>query len=337
MKKDLLLFEKYLKSIVNNVIVETHDESNHPGRYYILRGLYFYVDDDRMYLADKSTGELSPNMSVEFPSTNEISAIWTSRTQEYDDENIKGIELKNLDFDEKMKNAIKYGKYLQANNQEIANIGTLNPIIFYSRKYRAPSLGGFIISSEYPESIEGPTTLIDPIPGNKIYFQQSAFKKGKEFGIRLDLSTYGEELNLKDFGINQNMLRLPKTFNIGDFFEENSAIPKNIDKASFVEMIKEFIKKGGKINKVSVIASTSKVPAGHVDNDTNKSKWIDVKDFDTVVNGNNDDNTGNLQLTKAKSFNTYSHLKKHIPELTSAPYVLKANGPSGEYVHVRFE
>ena len=337
MKKDLLLFERKLKSIVNKVMLENHDSSNHPGRYYILRGLYFYVDDDRMYLADKTTGELSPNMSVEFPSTNEISAIWTSKTEEYDDENVKGIELKNLDFDEKMRNALKYGKYLQSNNQEIANIGTLSPLIFYSRKFRAPSLGGFIVSSEYPESTEGPTTLIDPVPGNKIYFQQSAFKKGKEFGIKLDLSTYGEEIKLEDFGISQNMLRMPKAFNIGDFFEENSAIPKNFEKASFVNMLQDFIKKGGKINKVSVIASTSKIPAGHVDNDTNKSKWADVTDYDSVVNGNNDDKTGNLQLTKAKAFNTYSHLIKNIPELKSAPYVLKADGPSGEYVHVRFE
>ncbi len=58
--------------------------------------------------------------------------------------------------------------------------------------------------------------------------------------------------------------------------------------------------------------------------------------LDNVV-GNNDDGSGNLQLCKAKAYNTYNELKKAIPELNSAPYVLKAAGPLGEYVHVKFE
>jgi len=53
--------------------------------------------------------------------------------------------------------------------------------------------------------------------------------------------------------------------------------------------------------------------------------------------GNNDDGTGNLQLCKHKAINTYRSLKSAIPELASAPYVLKASGPVGEYVHIKFE
>jgi hypothetical protein len=56
-----------------------------------------------------------------------------------------------------------------------------------------------------------------------------------------------------------------------------------------------------------------------------------------MVVGNNDDGTGNLQLCKAKAHNTYNELKKAIPELVSAPFVLKAAGPLGEYVHIKFE
>ena len=84
-------------------------------------------------------------------------------------------------------------------------------------------------------------------------------------------------------------------------------------------------------------ASTSKLPAGHIDNDTTKPKWSDVTDYNDLVIGNNDDGTGNLQLCKAKAHKTYNELKNAIPELNSAPYVLKAAGPLGEYVHVKFE
>ena len=31
----------------------------------------------------------------------------------------------------------------------------------------------------------------------------------------------------------QNMMKLPKIYNIGDFFNENSSEPKNLEKASF--------------------------------------------------------------------------------------------------------
>lgn len=337
MKKIIKLKESDLRRIIKRVIVESEEPVTHAGEYFALGGFYFYVDNGRMCLADKSTGELSPNMSVEFPSTKEISAEWTQKTQEVDDENIKGTELSGLNFDQKMKNAINYGKHIYGKNEAIVNFGSMMPIIFYSQKYMAPTLGGFVVGTEFPDGVEGKINVIDAKPGNKIYFQQSAFKMGKEYGIRLEVAMHGQPISLKDFGISQNMLKLPKTYNIGDFFAENSATPHNIHQASFVDMIKKFISDGGKINRFTINASTSKMPAGHVDNDSTKSKWADVLDYDDMVIGNNDDGTGNLQLCKAKAFNTYNELKNAIPELASAPYILKAAGPLGEYVHLKFE
>jgi hypothetical protein len=337
MKKIIKLNESDLRRIVSRVIKEHDENLTHTGEYFTLGGFYFYVDNGRMCLADKSTGELSPNMSVEFPSTKEISAEWTQKTQEVDDENIKGKELSNLSFDEKMKNAINYGKFIYGKNEAIVNFGSMLPILFYSQKYMAPTLGGFVVGTEFPDGVEGKLNVIDAKPGNKIFFQQSAFKQGKEYGIRLEVAMHGQPISLKDFGINQNMMKLPKTYNVGEFFAENSATPHNLHTASFINNIKDFIKGGGKINRLMINASTSKLPAGHVENDSTNSKWSDVMDYNDLVVGNNDDGTGNLQLCKAKAHNTYNELKNAIPELNSAPYVLKAAGPLGEYVHIKFE
>jgi len=102
----------------------------------LLGGFYFYVDGSKMFLADKTNGELSPNLSVEFPSTTEISAEWTQKTQEVDDENIKGKELTGLSFDQKMKNAINYGKFIYGKNEAIVNFGMYDTcIILLSKIY----------------------------------------------------------------------------------------------------------------------------------------------------------------------------------------------------------
>jgi hypothetical protein len=337
MARVIKLKESDLKKIVAKVISEQVEETNHSGQYYTLGGFYFYVDNGRMCLADKTNGELSPNMSVEFPSTSEISAEWTNKTTEVDDEHIKGKELTGLNFDEKMKNAINYGKFIYGKNHAIVNFGSMLPIIFYSQKYMAPTLGGFVVGTEFPDGVEGKINVIDAKPGNKIFFQQSAFKASKEFGIKLEVSMHGQPISLKDFGLNQNMLKLPKTYNIGDFFAENSATPHNLHLASFIDTIKKFVKEGGKINRICINASTSKMPAGYVENDESKGMWSDVFDYDDKAVGNYDDGTGNLQLTKAKAYNTYNELIKTLPELKSAPYVLKAAGPLGEYVHLKFE
>jgi hypothetical protein len=162
MKKIIKLKESDLRRIVARVINEQVDDTvEHTGQYFTLGGFYFYVDNGRMCLADKSTGELNPNMSVEFPSTTEISAEWTNNTKEVDDENIKGKELTGLNFDEKMKNAIAYGKHIYSKNQAIVNFGSMLPILFYSQKYMAPTLGGFVVGTEFPDGVEGRLNIIN--------------------------------------------------------------------------------------------------------------------------------------------------------------------------------
>jgi hypothetical protein len=338
MKKIIKLTESDLMRIVKRVIKEEEDRMSIPGKYFTLGGFHFYVSDGRMYLADKSKGDLSPNLMIEFPSTKEISAVWTRNTKEIDIPEIKGKELKGLEFDKEMQNGINYGKEVYNKNKAIVNFGSMIPIIFYSQKFGAPTLGGFIIGTDFHDGVEGRlTTIEDPKPGDRIYFQQSTFKMGKEYGISLEVSMHGQPINMEDFGMSQNMLKLPKIYNIGDFFDENAGNPRSFEKASFLEGIRNHIKGGGKINKITIDASTSKMPAGRVDNDDKKSNWKELNEYDDVVMGNNDDGTGNLQLCKHKAINTYNSLKRAIPELASAPYVLKASGPIGEFVHIKFE
>jgi hypothetical protein len=311
------------------------DEKAESGKFYTLGGFYFYVNDGKMYLAEKKDGELLPNLMIEFPSTKELSAEWTHKTEEVDDPNVKGKELKNLGYNRKMQNAMKYGEDIYKKNEPISNFGSVKPIVFYSQRYESPTLGGFVVGTNFPDAVEGKMVDIEGKIGNKIFFQQSSFN-GK-YGILLNVSMHGQPINIEDFGSNPNMLKLPKVYNVGEFFEENSASPKYLEKASFIEGVKDFIKKGGKINKVTIEASTSRLPAGHVDNDDKKSRWKELNEYDDLVYGNNDDGTGNLQLCKSKAYNTYNILKRSIPELASAPYILKAAGPMGEYVHIKFE
>lgn len=335
MKKIIKLTENDLKRIVKRVIKESDELLATPGKYFALGGHYFFVNDSKMYLAEKVNGQLEPNLMVQFPTTKQISATWSRNTKEIDIPEIKGKELKGLEYDSLMITAIKYGKEIYKKNEATVNFGSRIPIIFYSQKFEAPTLGGFVIGTNFPEVVEGRLiTLEDPKPGDKIYFQQSTFKVGKEYGISLEVSMHGQ---IVDVGTANNMLKLPKIYNVGDFFEENSSSPKNFEKASFIENIKNHIKNGGKINKITIDASTSKIPAGSVDNLPTKKKWKELTEYDDVVFGNNDDGTGNLQLCKHKAMNTYRALTKNIPELASAPYVLKAAGPVGEFVHIKFE
>jgi hypothetical protein len=335
MKKVIKLKESDLRRIVKRVIKESDELLATPGKYFALGGCYFYVNDSKMYLAEKVNGQLEPNLMVTFPTTKQISATWTKSTKEIDIPEIKGKELKGLEYDELMKNAITYGKEIYRKNQSTANFGSMIPIVFYSQKFEAPTLGGFIIGTDYPDAVEGRLfTIDDPKPGDKIFFQQSTFKVAKEYGISLEISMHGQPV---DVGTANNMMKLPKIYNVGDFFEENSSSPKNLEKASFLDMIKGHIKNGGKVNKITIDASTSKMPAGNLDNNSSNRKWKELTEYDDVVMGNNDDGTGNLQLCKHKAMNTYKALTKAIPELSSAPYVLKASGPVGEFVHIKFE
>lgn len=336
MRKKIKLTEQDLYKIVKRVIKEV-DEKTEDGKFFTFGGQYFYVKGNKMYLADKSKGELSPNMMIEFPNSKEISATWGVNTKEIDIPEIKGKELKGLEFDDKMRNAINFGKKIYKENETIANFGALTPIVFYSQKFEAPTLAGLVIGTDFPESVEGDLTVIDGKPDNKIYFQQSKFKSGKEYGISIKVVMHGQPIKLEDFGLSNKTLKFPKTYNVGDFFDENSSTPRNLEKASFLEGVKQHIKNGGKINKITIDASTSKLPAGHKDNNPSDKKWKELNEYDTYVMGNNDDGTGNLQLCKHKAINTYRALKSAIPELASAPYVLKASGPVGEYVHIKFE
>jgi len=334
MKKRVLLTESEFKTFLKKVIKE-YDEKATSGKFFTLGGFYFYVNEGKMYLAEKKDGELVPNYMIDFPSTKEISAEWTEQTKEFDDPNVKGKELKFLGYNKKMQNAMKYGEEIHKKNEPISNFGAIKPIVFYSSRYEAPTLGGFVVGSNFPDSVEGKMVNIEGKKGNKIFFQQSSFN-GK-YGISLEVSMHGQPIDLADFGIKPNMLKLPKTYNVGDFFEENSSNPKYLEKASFLEGIKDFVKKGGRVNKITIEASTSKMPAGYVDNDESKGRWRELNEYDDMVYGNEDDGTGNLQLCKSKAVNTYNILKKSIPELASAPYILKAAGPKGEYVHIKFE
>jgi len=84
MKKIIKLKESDLMRIVKRVIKEEEDRASSPGKYFTLGGFHFYVTNGKMYLADKSSGELAPNLMIEFPSTKEISAVWTRNTKEID-------------------------------------------------------------------------------------------------------------------------------------------------------------------------------------------------------------------------------------------------------------
>jgi len=337
MKKRIKLNENDLKRIVSKVIKEMDEKSGSVGKYFTLGGFYFFVLDGKMYLAEKIDGKLQPNMTIEFPTTKEISVEWTRETKEVDDPKIKGKELKNLGFDPKMKVAVNYGKHIYSKNEAIVNFGSMTPVLFYSQKFESPTLGGFVIGTDFPDGVEGKINTIEAKPGNKIYFQQSAFKAGKEYGISLEVSMHGQPINLEDFGISNKMLKFPKIYNVGDFFNENESEPKNFEKASFLDIIRNHLKNGGKVNKITVDASTSKMPAGHLNNDISKPKWKELTEYDDRVHGNNDDGTGNLQLCKHKAINTYKSLIKSVPELSSAPFILKASGPIGEFVHIKFE
>ena len=332
MSKIIKLTESDLLSIVKKILKEG-DENYQKGSYYTLFGTYFYFDGENMYLADKDdNGEITPNMNVKFPSSDEISIIWKENTKEVENPENKVQDLINFGLKHDMQNAVGYGDKMK---DEI-NIGHHIPIVFYSLKKRKPVIAGMWVSTDFNENSDEELQAIQPRVGNSIYYEQSYFESKKKYGIRLKLAETGMPINLSDFGISKNNLRLPKAYNVGEFFEENSSTPKSLNKASFVNSIKEFLNKGGQINRVTVEASTSKMPAGCKDNDCTKGKWKEITEYDEVM-GNNDDKTGNLQLSKARAKETYNSLMEALPELKSTPYIIKGSGNNGNYVHIKFE
>ncbi len=322
-----------LHKIVRRVIKES-EEPKQKGKYFSLFGKIFYFDGENMYLAEKKNdGDLKPNMSVKFPSSDEISVKWTDNTTEVENPESKVQDLKNFGLSQDMKNSVSYADMISDN----VNIGKEQiPIIFYSLKKRRPVIAGMMVSTDFSESGDEDLNPVKGIRGNEIYYEQSYFEGKKKYGIRVKIHETGMELNLEDFGISKNNLKLPKAYNIAEFFQDNESKPKNLHRASFVESIKKFIENGGEVNRITVEASTSKIPAGCKNNDCNQGKWKEITEYDDVF-GNNDDRTGNLQLSKARAKETYNCLMDTLPQLKSAPYIIKGSGNKGNYVHIKFE
>lgn len=322
-----------LHKIVKRVIKES-EEKQQKGKYFSLFGKIFYFDGENMYSAKKEEGqELKPDMSIKFPSSDEIGIKWTENTQEVENPESKVQDLKNFGLSTDMKNSVNYADMVKDN----VNIGNEQiPIIFYSLKKRRPVIAGMTISTDFNEYGDEDLNPVKAMIGNEIFYEQSYFEGKKKYGIRLKIHETGMELNLEDFGISKNNLKLPKAYNIAEFFQENESKPKNLHKASFVESIKKFLQDGGEINRVTIEASTSRMPAGCKNNDCNQGKWKEITEYDDVF-GNNDDRTGNLQLSKARAKDTYGCLMDVIPQLKSAPYIIKGSGNKGNYVHIKFE
>lgn len=322
-----------LHKIVKRVIKE-NEEKKQKGKYFSLFGKIFYFDGENMYLAKKEDNqELKPDMTVKFPSSDEISVKWTNNTQEVENPENKVQDLKQFGLSQEMKNSVRYGEMIKDN----VNIGNEQiPVVFYSLKKRRPVIAGMTVSTDFNDSSDEDLNSVKAIQGNEIYYEQSYFEGKKKYGIKLRIHETGMELNLEDFGISKNNMKLPKTYNIAEFFQDNESKPKNLHRASFVESIKKFIQDGGEINRVTVEASTSRMPAGCKDNDCNKGKWKEITEYDDVF-GNNDDRTGNLQLSKARAKETYNCLMDTLPQLKSAPYIIKGSGNKGNYVHIKFE
>ena len=168
-----------------------------------------------MYLAEKKTdGDLKPNMSVKFPSSDEISVKWTDNTTEVENPESKVQDLKNFGLSQDMKNSVSYADMISDN----VNIGKEQiPIIFYSLKKRRPVIAGMMVSTDFSESGDEDLNPVKGIRGNEIYYEQSYFEGKKKYGIRVKIHETGMELNLEDFGISKNNLKLPKAYNIAEF------------------------------------------------------------------------------------------------------------------------
>lgn len=100
--------------------------------------------------------------------------------------------------------------------------------------------------------------------------------------------------------------------------------------ANAINNLRQYLKSGGKIKSLKIVASASRVPAGSVENNPSNGKWKDNKNYDNQVKGNNDDKTGNLQLTKARAYNLYLKLLELIPELKNIPIELEGLGSQGD-------
>jgi hypothetical protein len=194
-----------LHKIVRRVIKES-EEKKQNGRYFSLFGKIFYFDGENMYLAKKEDGqELKPDMSVKFPSSDEIGIKWTENTQEVENPESKVQDLKNFGLTSDMQNSVTYADMVKDN----VNIGNEQiPIIFYSLKKRRPVIAGMTVSTDFNDSADEDLHPVKTVRGNEIFYEQSYFEGKKKYGIRLKIHETGMELNLEDFGISKNNLKL---------------------------------------------------------------------------------------------------------------------------------
>lgn len=123
---------------------------------------------------------------------------------------------------------------------------------------------------------------------------------------------------------------LPELLPFGDFFANNISKIKLSPSMPFVKQLKEYFDAGGTLSKITIKASASRVPAGHMEADENAALWKDTRTYDNSATGNNNDGTGNLELTKARAYNLYAALIAMFPQLTNVPRELIALGSIGD-------
>jgi hypothetical protein len=132
-----------------------------------------------------------------------------------------------------------------------------------------------------------------------------------------------------DAANNCQVVKIPSIIPYSANFENHSAALKLPPGSDFVKKLAEFFKAGGKLKNFRIESSASNVPAEFVEGDEKKGKWKDNKQYDMAVEGDNDDGTGNLQLSKARAYNLYVALLTMFPQLKSLDHKLIAHGATG--------
>ena len=165
--------------------------------------------------------------------------------------------------------------------------------------------------------------------------------ESKQFiGVQNIVNATGPYQTKEEAESNCKKVSLPEVIPMGKLFGNNISLVK-LQKTD-IKSLSDFFAAGGKLRSFKIVASASKVPAGCQESKTKEIEkdgkmittcaimsWKDVKDYDNAVKGDNDDGTGNLQLTKARAFNLYKELLNLFPQLEGIPYKLEALGSTG--------
>jgi hypothetical protein len=155
--------------------------------------------------------------------------------------------------------------------------------------------------------------------------------QGKEFvGTAGIAECTGPYNNSEEAKQNCQVVKLPSVIPFNKYFPNNISQIKLKSSDEGVKTLSEFFKAGGKLKSFQIVSSASMVPAGSVEGDSAKGKWVDNHRYDNSVEGTNDDKTGNLQLTKARAYNLYIELITLFPELKGIPHTLVAEGSTGD-------